>query len=66
MLGMNDHDETTWMIPVQKTEALRDVGVPELIEQIQKHQEHLTQSGKREQKLREGVRDLLKKFPPKS
>jgi LAO/AO transport system kinase len=63
MVGLNPHDEHSWMIPVQKTEAVRDVGVPELIEQVQKHQEYLTRSGLRKNKarqfLQEEVADIL-------
>lgn len=63
MVGMNPHDEHSWMIPVQKTEAIRDGGVVELIEQIEKHQEYLTRSGARIHKQREflkaEVEDIL-------
>lgn len=63
MVGLNPHDENSWMIPVQKTEAVRDVGVAELIEQVQKHQDYLTRSGQRKNKarqfLQEEVADIL-------
>ncbi len=63
MVGLNPHDENSWMIPVQKTEAVRDVGVAELIEQVQKHQDFLTRSGLRKNKarqfLQEEVADIL-------
>ena len=63
MVGMIPHDETTWLMPVQKTEAVRDVGVPELISEIEKHQAHLTHSGKRQDKsrlfLQNEVADIL-------
>ncbi|MFL5815508.1 MAG: methylmalonyl Co-A mutase-associated GTPase MeaB [Bdellovibrionia bacterium] len=63
MVGLNPHDEHSWMIPVQKTEAVRDVGVKELIEQVQKHQDYLTRSGHRKTKerqfLKEEVADIL-------
>jgi LAO/AO transport system kinase len=63
MVGLNPHDENSWMIPVQKTEAVRDVGVTQLIEQVQKHQEYLTRSGLRKSKarqfLQEEVADIL-------
>ncbi len=57
MISLADHDEKTWMIPVQKTEATREVGVAELIEAIQKHQEFLTHSGIREGKAREFLKN---------
>lgn len=57
MVAMNEHDEKSWMIPVQKTEAIRDVGVAELIQSIQAHQAWLTSSGKRLHKLREFLKN---------
>ncbi len=61
--SLSDHDEKTWMIPVQKTESLRDVGVFELIGEIEKHQAFLTKSGKRESKklefLKNEISDIL-------
>jgi len=63
MVGLNPHDEHSWMIPVTKTEAVRDVGIEELIVQVQAHQEHLTRSGQRALKakafLREEMIDIL-------
>jgi LAO/AO transport system kinase len=63
MVGMNDHDESSWMIPVHKTEAVRNVGVGELLGGIEAHQKWLTKSGTREAKgkrfLREEVLDIL-------
>ncbi len=47
MVGLNKHDEKSWMIPVHKTQATRDLGVAEVIAAIQAHQEHLTVSGER-------------------
>ncbi|MBC7396458.1 MAG: methylmalonyl Co-A mutase-associated GTPase MeaB [Bdellovibrionales bacterium] len=62
-VGMNPHDEHSWMIPVCKTEANRDVGIDELRAEIKKHQEYLIQSGKRTEKtvafLREEIIDIL-------
>ncbi len=63
MVGMGDHDANTWMIPVLKTEAVRDVGVKELLAGIAAHQAWLTESGHREVKgrrfLKEEVLDIL-------
>lgn len=63
MVGMGDHDEDSWIIPVLKTEATRDVGTAELIKSIAEHQAWLTESGQREEKtrqfLREEVLDIL-------
>jgi LAO/AO transport system kinase len=63
MVGMNDHDEKSWMIPVLKTEAIRDVGVSEVIEALEKHHAHLAQSGGLKSKalafLKDEVGDIL-------
>ena len=63
MVGMMEHDEKTWFMPVLKTEALRDVGIVELLKSIEAHQEHLTRSGGRASKamvfLRNEVADIL-------
>lgn len=53
MVGMTPHDQDTWLMPVHKTEAVRDVGIPELIASIQKHQDYLTRSGTRTDKARQ-------------
>lgn len=53
MVGLNPHDEKSWMIPVLKTEAIRDVGIAELVKSSEAHQAYLTQSGARQIKARE-------------
>lgn len=63
MVGLNPHDEKSWMIPVLKTEAVRDGGVAELVQAVQNHQSYLTQSGVRADKarsfLKNEVEDIL-------
>lgn len=63
MVGMTPHDESTWMMPVHKTEAVKGVGVAELVQSIEKHQEYLNSSGVREKKviefLKNEVLDIL-------
>ena len=59
MVAMNPHDEHSWMIPVKKTEAVRDVGMGELLEAIEAHQAYLTQSGAREFKAREFLKNEI-------
>lgn len=63
MVGLNPHDANSWLIPVSKTEAVRDVGMTELINHVEKHQEYLSKSGKRAEKakafLREEMIDIL-------
>jgi LAO/AO transport system kinase len=62
-VGLNPHDEHSWMTPICKTEANRDVGVSDLLVEINKHQEWLAQSGKLKEKtkafLREELVDIL-------
>jgi LAO/AO transport system kinase len=53
MIGLGAHDADSWMIPVTKTQATKDVGTDELILNIERHQTHLTTSGARETRQRE-------------
>jgi LAO/AO transport system kinase len=53
MVGLSDHDETTWLMPVKKTEGVRNVGIEDLMSAVEAHQLYLTRSGKRETKARE-------------
>ncbi len=61
MVGLMGHSD--WAMPVQKTEAVRNLGVKELVEAVASHQRHLTESGKREAKkllfLKNEVVDIL-------
>jgi LAO/AO transport system kinase len=52
MVAMTAQSKSSWVAPVQKTEAVRDIGVRELLTKVQEHQQYLTQSGNREKKLR--------------
>ena len=44
MLSLRPH-ESTWTVPVVRTEAVSDVGTEELCEQIEKHRQMLTETG---------------------
>lgn len=59
MVALNPHDEHSWMIPVKKTEAVRDVGMKELVEAIDSHQNYLTRSGARKLKAREFLKNEI-------
>ncbi|MBC7385072.1 MAG: methylmalonyl Co-A mutase-associated GTPase MeaB [Cryobacterium sp.] len=63
MVGLNDHDEKSWMVPVKKTEATRGVGMVELLDSIGEHQAWLGKTGNRDEKgrrfLKEEVLDIL-------
>ena len=45
------------MIPVKKTEAIRGVGISDLLTSIEEHQAHLTQTGARQLKAREFLKN---------
>lgn len=59
MVGMNEPLPDLWPIPVQKTEAVRDVGVSDLLKYIEAHQSYLTKSGKRVEKAEAFLMDEL-------
>jgi LAO/AO transport system kinase len=59
MIGMSEHTAASWMNPVHKTEANRDVGVVELLKSIEAHQQFLTQSGTRAAKTREFLKNEI-------
>lgn len=52
MVGLNPHDEDSWMVPVHKTEAVKNGGVEELIQSVIGHDEFLVRSGKKNLKQR--------------
>ena len=62
-VGLNPHDEHSWMIPVCKTEAARDIGTDALLQEIENHQKYLEKSGKKSEKakafLKEELFDIL-------
>ncbi len=60
MVGMAEHDETSWLMPVRKTEAIKNVGIQELLSSIEAHQAYLTQSGKRLAKTRDFLKNEVK------
>jgi LAO/AO transport system kinase len=63
MVGLGAHDEQSWMIPVLKSEAVRDIGIPEVLTAIGQHQAYLHRSGKNAVKqklfLKEELLDIL-------
>lgn len=56
MIAMSPHDEKSWIIPVRKTEGVKNNGISDLLKSLEAHQNYLTQSGKRDLK----TRDFLK------
>ena len=52
MTSWATHDEKSWIVPVEKTEAVKGGGIEDLFASIQAHQTYLTRSGKREYKAR--------------
>ena len=57
MVGMSSHDEKSWMVPVLKTEGVKNRGISELLQGIEAHQSFLTLSGKRDVKIREFLKN---------
>jgi LAO/AO transport system kinase len=53
MVEMNRYDEGDWRPPVMKTEAQRGTGVEELVNEVERHRNHLETSGEMERFLRE-------------
>jgi LAO/AO transport system kinase len=62
MVGMSPHDESSWLMPVTKTEAIRDVGVEELIQTIEAHQKWLHSSGKKDVRQREFLKNEVEQI----
>ncbi|MEK6577584.1 MAG: methylmalonyl Co-A mutase-associated GTPase MeaB [Bdellovibrionota bacterium] len=50
LVQMSHPEPGSWEIPIQKTVAVNDLGISELLAQVEKHQTFLTQQGKREEK----------------
>ena len=63
MLAMNHYDEGAWHPPVIKTEALRHIGIPKLIEEIDRHRDYLGETLWRErqkQRTKEKFLEILR------
>ena len=48
--------DVSWRVPVVKTEAARGEGVPELLEQVEAHREHITAEGTLEKRRARNLR----------
>ncbi len=63
MVGLMDRPAGGWAVPVHKTEAIRDIGVSELLKALESHHHFLAESGAREWKasefLKNEVMDIL-------
>jgi LAO/AO transport system kinase len=51
--------EATWRVPIQKTSALKEQGIPQVIDAIQQHRQYLSNSGLLEQRVHHQVRSEL-------
>ncbi len=64
MLMMRDHNATTWMPDVIKTIATGNKGIPELIAEIDRHQNHLRENElflpKRYERNQERIREIVR------
>lgn len=59
MVSLVDAPADAWRIPVLKTEAIQSRGVAELVDEAQKHQAWLTQSGHRDRKVESFLRNEI-------
>lgn len=63
MVGLSPHDEHSWIVPIQKTEAMKNLGIQEVIAELLKHKDYLIKSGRKELKrkdfLKSEVFDIL-------
>jgi len=48
MTQMGEHDSSEWKIPIHKTQGVKGVGVEEVAQSIEAHQENLKKSNKKE------------------
>ncbi len=60
MIALNPHDETSWINPVVRTEAVHGKGTNELIAEIGHHQEYLSRSGMRERRFKQFIEDEVR------
>lgn len=59
MVSMNEYQAGAWAPPVLKTEAVRDVGVAEALDAVTQHRQFLGDSGERENKVREFLKNEM-------
>lgn len=53
---MHDKSQPYWRIPVLKTAAIKDQGIPQVVDVIEQHREYLTESGMLENRAQRQVR----------
>ncbi|MBE3561705.1 MAG: methylmalonyl Co-A mutase-associated GTPase MeaB [Ktedonobacteraceae bacterium] len=60
LLSLDPHRrQASWRIPILKTSALKNEGIPEVIEAVQRHRQFLRESGQWEQRTQRQVRSEL-------
>ena len=63
ILSMRDHDETTWLPSIIKSVAVENRGINDIAAEIERHKEHLNNSGKflsnREHRTRNRIKDIV-------
>ena len=59
MLEIKPHDEKSWLTPVIKTVATQKKGIEEVIERIEKHKAHLSNSGELSQRRKKRIQHEL-------
>ncbi|MDX8151398.1 methylmalonyl Co-A mutase-associated GTPase MeaB [Patulibacter brassicae] len=56
VLSLAPHEKGTWRVPIVKTQAYRDIGIDELIEQIDAHRAYIQERGELEERRRRNLR----------
>ncbi|HPI38066.1 MAG TPA: methylmalonyl Co-A mutase-associated GTPase MeaB [Ignavibacteriaceae bacterium] len=63
ILFLKSHDEKTWMPPILKAIAAENKGIKEIVDEVEKHKNHLLQNEtyllKREQKTKSRIKEIV-------
>lgn len=63
ILFLKSHDEKTWMPPILKAIAAENKGIKEIVDEVEKHKNHLLQNDtyllKREQKTKSRIKEIV-------
>ncbi|WP_320670390.1 methylmalonyl Co-A mutase-associated GTPase MeaB [Patulibacter defluvii] len=57
VLSLGEHEKGSWRVPIVKTEAYRDIGTDEVIEQLDKHRAHIQAAGQLEERRGRNLRN---------
>jgi LAO/AO transport system kinase len=57
VLSLGEHEKGSWRVPIVKTEAYRDIGTDELIEQLDKHRAYIQAAGQLDERRSRNLRN---------